>query len=241
MPFQELAQPAPTVDEAKAQAAIVSKSVVVSPAEIVEEPKIEAAPVVSGAVLDEHQNFAPKAPLQTASLLSVAELKKQGADFEGEAALIKGRVKKDVLKKYLPFFFDERDFVSYGESRRFLFVKGNCIFVYTEKIDPQPLYVIEVDTIRAEIEDPMKPDKHSFTISPQVGTNMTGTNYVTVLLKDKNSGKQSYQATFDTTHDKSLVERFVDALNVKTKYNGGKVAMASVIDDKMERKKISKN
>lgn len=38
-----------------------------------------------------------------------------GADFEGDAAVLRGAPKKNILKKALPLFFDERDFVAYGE------------------------------------------------------------------------------------------------------------------------------
>ena len=34
-----------------------------------------------------------------------------------KAAVIQGGVKKDIFRKYLPAFFDERDFVSYGEGK----------------------------------------------------------------------------------------------------------------------------
>jgi len=171
----------------------------------------------------------------------VSELKKEGTDFESEAGVIKGGVKKDFLKRCLPYFFDERDFVSYGEVRRFLSVKCNCIFIYGEKSDPRPLYVIELHKFRAEIEDPLKPDEHSFTISPQVGTNMPRSYFTTVLLKDKHSGKQSYQITFDTSNDKSLIKKFMDVLRINAKHYGDQVVSASVVDPKMENKSLSKN
>ena len=236
MSFQELAQPAPIVNEAKAQAPSESKSVIVKPAEIVEEPKIQDAPIVSGAVVDDYQKFAPKITPQKASSISVAELKKQGTDFESHAAVIKGGVEKDFIQKHLSFLFKERDFVSYGEVRRFVFVKENCIFVYGGKTDPKPLYVIELETIRAEIEDPMKPDKHSFSISPQAGTNKPGSHFMSVLLKDKYSGKQSYQITFDTRTDKSLLKRFMDVLRTNAKHYGGEVVSAAIVEAKMEKK-----
>jgi hypothetical protein len=237
--FKELAQPAPTVGEAKAQAPSVSKSVIVEAADISEEPKIEAAPAVSGAVVGDYQKFAPKITPQQASILSVAELKKQGTDFEGEAGVIKGCVKKDIMKKILPFFYDERDFVSYGEVRRYVFVRGNCMFIYADKSDPRPLYVIEMHKFMAEIENPIKPDKYSFTISPQAGTNMPGSYFTTVLLKDKHSKKQSYQITFDTRNDKSLIKRFMDVMTINCKQYGGQVISASLVDEKMEKKSLS--
>lgn len=236
MSYQGLAQPAPIVDEAKAHAPDVSTSVKVEAAEVVEEPNIDAAPVVSDAIVGDYQKFAPKVATETACVLSVAELKKQGTEFESEAGVIKGGVKKDILKKILPFFFDERDFVSYGEVRRFLFVRGHCIFVYGQQSDPRPLYLIEIKNYRAEIENPAKPDKYSFTISPQAGTNTSGSYFTTVLLKDKKSGKQSYQITFDTRNDKSLIKRFMDVLSVNAKQYEGQVISASVVDEKVVKK-----
>lgn len=235
MPFQVLAQPAPIVGEAKAQAPSESKAVKVKPAEVVEEPKIQAAPRVSGAIVDDYKKFAPKIESRKASGLSVAELQKQGTDFENEAAVIKGGVKKDFLKKILPFFFDERDYVSYGEVRRYVLLKGNCIFIFGDKTDPKPLYVIELQNIRAEIEDVDKPDKFSYSIGPQPGSNKPGSHYVTVLLKDAKSGKQAYQMTFDNRNDKSLIKRFMDVLRNNAKHYGGKVVSASVVDAKMEK------
>jgi len=240
MSYQELAQPAPTVGAAKAQAAFASKAVKVGAAEVVEEPTIEAAPRVSVAVVGDDLKFAPKVPPQKPSALSVTELKKQGADFESEAGIIKGRAHKDILKRLLPFIYDERDFISYGEIRRFLFVRGNCIFVYGEKSDPRPLYAIEIQNLRAEIEDPKNPDKYSFTVSPQANTNLPSSDYTTVLLKEKNSKKQSYQITFDTSKDKSLVKRFMDVLSMNAK-SYGQVITAAVVDEKMEMKASGKN
>ncbi len=236
MSYQGLAQPAPVVGEAKAQAPDVSRAVKVQAAEVVEEPNIDAAPVVSGAVAGDDRKFAPKMAPQKASVLSVAELKKEGTEFESEAGVIKGGVKKDILKKVLPFFFDERDFVSYGEVRRYIFVRGPYIFVYGEKSDPKPLYVIEIQQLRAVIENPAKPDKYSFTISPQAGTNVSDSSFVTILLKDKHSGKQLYQITFDTRNDKSLTKRFMDVLSTNAKHYGGQVITATVVDEKTKKK-----
>lgn len=236
MSYQGLAKPAPYVGTAKAQAADVSKSVKVEAAEVVEEPNIDAAPVVSGAVVGDDLKFAPKAVPGKASVLSVAELKKQGNEFESEAAVIKGRATKDILKRCLPFFYDERDFLAFGEVRRYIFVRGHCIFVYGQKTDPNPLYVIEIQKLRAEIENPAKQDKYSFTISPQAGTNISGSYFTTILLKDKHTGKQLYQITFDTRDDKSLVKRFMDIMSVNAKQYERQVISASVVDEKMEKK-----
>lgn len=246
----ELAQPAPIVEEALAEAPKESDRVKVKPAEIQERPEPKSALVVAPATTD-YNKFAPKTSTQEASSLSVAVLKKQGTDFESEAAVIKGCVEKIALRRWLPMIYDERDFVSYGEVRRYVFVKGNCIFVYGQKYDPKPLFVIQLESIRAEIEDPNKPHKNSYSISPQAGTkNLPSSNMVTVLLMDKNSidknskgyGKQLYQITFDNRNDKSVVKRFMDILRTNAKHYGGEVVSASVVEaiSKMDIKDDSK-
>jgi len=226
MSFQELAQPAPIVDEANAQPPQESENIVVRPAEISASPETASPKIVAPATTD-YNKFAPKITHQEASNLSVSALKQQGTDFESKAAVIKGSVKKDWLKRCLPLIYDERDFVSYGEVLRYLFIKGNCIFVYGQKSDPKPLFVIQLETIRAEIEDSKQPHKNSYTISPQSGNNMTSSSLVTVLLMDgfSKSGKQLYQITFDISTDKSVVKRFMDILRTNTKYYGGEVVV----------------
>jgi len=226
MSFQELAQPAPIVDEATAQAPQESENIVVRPAEISASPETKSPSIVAPATTD-YNKFAPKIAHQEASTLSVSALKQQGTDFESEAAVIKGCVKKDFLKRILPYFYDERDFVSYGEVLRYVFIKGNCIFVYGQKSDPKPLFVIQLEKIRAQIEDSKQPHKNSYTISPQAGNNMTSSNLVTVLLMDgySKSGKQLYQITFDISTDKSVVKRFMDILRTNAEYYGSEVVV----------------
>jgi hypothetical protein len=138
-------------------------------------------------------------------------------------------VEKNFLKRWLPLLYEERDFIAMGEVNRFVFVKGNCIFVYGQQTDPSPLYVIQLETVIAMKEDANKPDKYSYTISPRVNTNEARENLVTILLKDRKTGKQAYQVTFDTTDDKSVAKRFLDVLSQNTKHYGGEVVTASVI------------
>jgi hypothetical protein len=63
--------------------------------------------------------------------ISVEALRgESGADFEGNAAVLRGAPKKDILKRFLPLFFDERDFVAYGEVREIWeFVFAFCVFL----------------------------------------------------------------------------------------------------------------
>merc|ERR1711971_1404431 len=136
---------------------------------------------------------------EVASHLSVAALRGEGgAEFESKAAVIKGGIQRNFLRRALPVFFDERDFVSFGEVMRFILVKGNCIFIYGQDTDPSPLYAIQLETVQILQEDPRKPDKESFTISPRIDSNEAREHLVTILLKDKETGKQRYQITLDT-------------------------------------------
>lgn len=227
----ELAAPAPQVEKATASIQSFSEEVQVEAAEESGGASVEPAPKTDPAVpFNDPVKFGPKLSPPETSALSVAALRGRGTSFEAVAACIKGGVEKNALRRLLPFVYDERDFVSYGEVLRFIFVKGNVIFVYGQEIDPRPLYAIDFASVRAVVEDPNKPDPHSFTISPQIDTNKTGAHFKTVLLKDKLTGKQEYQITFDTSRDKSIVKRFVDILETSAKHYGGEVVAASFVE-----------
>lgn len=113
-----------------------------------------------------------------------------------------------------------------GEVARYVFVKGDCILVYGQETDPSPLYAVPLENFRAIQEDPKKPDRDSFTISPRANTNEARVNLVTILLKYNDSGKQAYQFTFDTTADRSIAKRFMDVIASKT---GAKTARCDVL------------
>jgi hypothetical protein len=110
--------------------------------------------------------------------------------------------------------------------------------VYTDDISPFPLYAIQISDVTVEQEDPKKPDKNSFTISPQANTNEPAANMLTFLLRDKNTRKIAYQVTFDTTHDKSLGKMFTDVFQRNAKHYGDEVITASVVGS---NSKIAKN
>lgn len=116
-----------------------------------------------------------------------------------------------------------------GEVARFVFVKGNCIFVYGQETDPSPLYAVPLETVQGVQEDPENPNKHSVTISPRVNTNYARENLVTILLSDRTTRKHAYQFTFDVSHDKSVAKRFLDLVNFVGKIAGGQVVTASVM------------
>jgi hypothetical protein len=138
----------------------------------------------------------------------------------------------------LPLFFDERDFVSYGEVLRYIFVCGNCILVYVDATAPFPLYAIQIATVRAEQEDPQNPNKNSYTVSPRANME-AGENLLTIILKDKKTNEIAYQVTFDTTDDKSVGKRFLDLFNRNAKHYGDEVLTASVIKSKAVAAKVA--
>lgn len=134
-----------------------------------------------------------------------------------------------------------RDFVSFGEVLRFIFVKSNCIFIYTDETAAFPLYAIQISEVTAEREDPKRPDKNSFTVSPQANTNEAAANLVTFLLRDKVTKKIAYQVTFDTTHDKTLGKVFMDIFQRNAKKYGDEVITASVVDSDSKYAKAPKS
>lgn len=230
--FQELVSPAPDVEAPSASTQSSAEEVQV---EAVYERSgsliVEPAPKTDPAVpFDDPTKFGPKLFPPEMSSLSVAALRGYGIDFEAEAACIKGGVEKNALRRLVPFVYDERDFVSFGEVLRFILVTGNVIFVYGQKTDLGPLYAIDIASVRAVVEDPNKPDPHSYTVSPQIGTNKAGTFLTTVLLKDRFTGKQAYQISFDTSHDNSVVKRFMAAVQTNTRRYGGEVVTAAVVN-----------
>lgn len=160
--------------------------------------------------------------------------------FNQKAAVIQGGVNKDIFRKCLPAIFDERDFVSYGEVLRYVFIKNNCILVYTDDAAPFPLYAIQIPDVTAEQEDPKKPDRYSFTVSPHANTHESRANMLTFLLRDKVKRKIAYQVTFDTTHDKSLGKVFMDVFQRNSKQYGDEVITASVVDSNSKTAKNSK-
>lgn len=236
--FQDLAAPAPTVETAAARPAANTDEINVAPAMRLEETAAKPAQPAEPAVLfDNPKQFAPPMTPEEASQLSVEALRSgYGAEFESEAAIIQGPAHKDILKRMLPIFYDERDFVAYGEVLRYIFVKGNCILVYGEALAPQPLYAIQIPSVTAVQENPLKPDKYSHTISPRINTSRTRQNLVTILLKDKKSLKIKYQVTFDTTNDKSLPKRFMDVFARNSKYYGDEILTATVIPEDGKKK-----
>ena len=224
----------------------------IEPAPQVDSATIENEKADERIPLHNRKKVAVMSP-EEASVLSIADLRQRIHDeeqkyyktdqqtkngrwllrqgqFSSKAAVIKGGVEKNLLRKLLPLCYDERDFLSYGEVVRYVYVHGNYIFVYPTDDDDYddanvderiPLHVIPISSSGqqrqrqwlVEIEDPKHPDPCSYTISPRPNTNITGEHYATVLLKDKwYSRKILYQFTFDVSSDRGLAKRFVDVV-----------------------------
>jgi hypothetical protein len=193
------------------------------------EPAKQVGPAV---MVDDPRKFAPPTTKEETAHLSAAALRGAGSDFESRAAVLRGAPTKNVLQKYLPLFFYERDFITFGEVDRFVFVKGNCCFIYGQATDPAPLYAIPLEDVMAIQENPEKLDKTSVTISPKVNTNAARDNLVTILFKYRENGKQAYQITFDTSEDKSVAKRFLDVIAHNGKLTQNNTVTASVLHAK---------
>eukprot|EP00934_Nitzschia_sp_Nitz4_P008653 Nitzschia sp. Nitz4//scaffold121_size67750//61777//62592//NITZ4_006077-RA/size67750-augustus-gene-0.126-mRNA-1//1//CDS//3329534378//8643//frame0 len=241
--YQDLATEAPKVEPATVERVqIEDETMNVSPAKSEGMEQVAAAPVVEPAVvIDDPKTVAPYEPKALPSQLSVEALRGgKGPDFESVAAVIQGGVRRNCLRRLLPSCLDERDFVSFGEVSRYVFIKGNCIFIYSDSSSPSPIFAIPIESVTAIQEDPLKPDRESYTISPQANTNLPREGLVTILLKNRKTGKHEYQITFDTQDDKSLAKRFLDTLTRNTKQFGGDVVSASVLKAKEVGKAYSK-
>jgi len=118
---------------------------------------------------------------------------------------------KSFLSRCLPCLYDERDFKSFGESRRYILIKGTNIFVYTDESAASPIYAIPTESITPVKEDPRKPHPNSYTISPGVDKNFSVDSMSTVLLMDR-TDKLVYQITFDISKDGEISNRFVAAI-----------------------------
>lgn len=193
----------------------------IEPAVPTHSPDVTPADAVEPAVtVDDPMKFAPQKLLEESygvdDQLSVIRLRfGSGTDFESSAAVCRGAT-KDILKRLLPCIYDERDFTSYGEILRFIVLKEQHCFVYTEETDPGPIYTIPMGSLKPVVENPKKPHRRSVTVSPAPNTNVTKDSMVTVLLLDAR-GVLAYQFTFDVSQDKNVANKFVLAVqNINT-------------------------
>jgi hypothetical protein len=176
------------------------------------------------------------------TLLSVSSLRgESGATFETYAAILRGAPEKNFLKVCLPCIYDERDFVTFGEVKKYCLIKGSTCFIFLQDTDLAPLYAIPLDEVYAVQEDPNHPDPASITVSPVPGTNKPRKCVITVMLKYRRDHSQAYQFTFDTEQDPSLAKRFMDAVemgNAASKKQGG-VATQSILRAKVVAKQAA--
>jgi hypothetical protein len=179
------------------------------------------------------------------TLLSVGSLRgESGVAFESYAAILRGAPEKNFLKVCLPCIYDERDFVAYGEVKKYCLIKSSTCFVFLQNTDLAPLYAIPLDEVYAVQEDPNHPDPASITVSPVPNTNKPRKSVVTIMLKYTRDDSQAYQFTFDTEQDVSLAKRFMDAVEMgkaAAKKSGGGVATASILRANVVGQKAAKN
>lgn len=121
-----LAEPAPVVETAVPARAVTENESgpLAEPPTPSEPAEVEPAPPVEPAMLvDDPRKMAPSnavSYLQQRAKMSVETLRKEGADFEGRAAVCRGAPKKPLFKRLLPFLFDQRDFVTFSEVSFYL-------------------------------------------------------------------------------------------------------------------------
>jgi hypothetical protein len=133
--------------------------------------------------------------------------------FESYAAILPIAPDKNFIQKVLPCLYGDRDFVTYGEAKKYCFIKGTECIIYNDMTDPVPLYKISLGSnIYAAIEDPTRPDVCSTTISPIPNTNLPRPEMKTVLLRLQSNHQMIYQFTFDSTNDKDVAQRFLQTI-----------------------------
>lgn len=241
-----LALPAPRVEEA-----IASKVEPVEPATAemarpsnsivpVTTPLVEPATIVSAPPTTTEGPQSPTPTLKTPTIpssLSVEGLRlAPGTNhFESEVAVLPRAPHKNLVQLLLPCLYDDRNFVTFGEAKKYCFVKDTVCYVFSDPTDPRPLYQISLSlddhppsALAVTMEDPYHPHPYSTTISPQPDTNLPRAEMATVLLlrrrrRRTNSSANSrnrtndllllYQFTFDTSQDRTRADRFRNILH----------------------------
>ena len=211
------AEPSPDAGAATVDAAIPKREALADPPE-----KVEPATIQSGLDEENVTRASDDASDVKGNRITVANLRGTGgSDFESKAAVLRGIREKNILAKLLPCVFGERDFVSYGETLRYVVVKGDNAFIFTEINDVAPLYAIPLIDKVAIKEDPNNPEGTSLTISPSFN-NVSKEDLDTVLLKyNHEGGKIAYQFTFSKHDGADLANRFLDAVDAITSFKTG--------------------
>ena len=210
MVVESYAVAAPRVEEATVESAAPVEPAIAAAAGASESVAAEPCPPVEAATLLYQGKPDPIRVDPRALPTKLLRSNGGGSDLESYAAVIRGRAHKNFLQVCLPCLYDERDFVAYGEVKYYVMVVNGLCYVYISETDPSPLYAIDLDQYRAVMEDPKKPEKGSYTISPQPNTNLPRDTMKTILLKDKKTNQQAFQFTFDTTHQADLDNMFYE-------------------------------
>lgn len=149
--------------------------------------------------------------------IPLSKLRSQGILFEGPAAVTQGMITTTYrkfqifLSKCLPYgkyLYDERDFVSYGELLRYIAVKDQTLFVYTEESAANPIYTIPIESLHPVKENSNKPHPRSLTISPMTNSNMQAQDLQTVLLLDARD-RLVLQCTFHCKNNPHTADDFI--------------------------------
>lgn len=242
-----LATSAPIVESAEAKPAIPCESVSVEDA-----PSVEPATVGGGVGResgldrsDDDGAYSKKYSKHKVFVnTSVESLRLNSySHFEGYAAVLPA-VKKQLYQKILPFLY-ERNFIPYGEARRFLVIKHDICFVFLDDVSTSPLFTFSVDNLVPKIEDVKNPDPNSTTISPIASSkyNASGDTYTTILLRvreeNKRHTKLAYQVSFEKRNDSSedTVQNFLQMFKSTSNYEKTDVVAVAVTKSDIEKKR----
>jgi hypothetical protein len=234
MEEQLFASPAPSVEPAFAERASIVEPATADRLAMAEAATAApATPVGPAHVLTSYSK--PTETPRTEGPLPVRVLRQDGnVAFESYAAILPGAPEKNILKRALPFWFDERDFAAYGDFKKFCIITSTTTtsdhhhpqndhfydaicYVYVDENHPSPLYALPLRDLVPVVEDRKRPNKYSITISPLPNTNESPETMVTVLLKSKKTNQLVHQFTFDTTNDPTRAQRFCDCFDLDKK------------------------
>ena len=200
-----LAAAAPRVEPAVAEAATYEAEATADAVQFVEAATCEDAPRVEAAT-------TPTAAVARAGD-TTTRTQHASASFAGYAAVLSGAPPKSFLQKLLSCC--ERDFVAFGEVKRYLVIEDGLLLIYGDSSDPKPLDSISLRGLTLVHEDPRRPHPQSTTISPTPNTNRPRESLCTFLLF---RGRQLVrQVTIETQDDAARAERFEAAVMGVTK------------------------
>jgi hypothetical protein len=209
-----LALPAPRVEKAiasKVESAEPATAEMARPSHSMRQ--VQPPPVVEPATTANPELAPP--PKFSIPPLSVEGLRMAPGinHFESDVAILPRAPNKNLIQIVFPCCYDDRNFVTYGEAKKYCFIKDTVCYVYNEKTDPMPLYQFSFSkNIYAAMEDRYHPHRYSTTISPEPDTNLPREEMKTVLILVVGSSGTNpllYQFTFDTSNDITIADRFL--------------------------------